>query len=71
MTTARRALARSASRGRCGSLRWTGRTHEGRCDVPLGHPARPMSAAQLRAKFVGVRGERGAPGQRGAGGGDC
>jgi 2-methylcitrate dehydratase PrpD len=29
-----------------------GETYEGRCDVPLGHPARPMSPAQRRAKFV-------------------
>lgn len=29
-----------------------GAVHEGRCEVPLGHPTRPMSHAQLRAKFV-------------------
>jgi 2-methylcitrate dehydratase PrpD len=29
-----------------------GVVHEGRCEVPLGHPTRPMSPAQLRAKFV-------------------
>ncbi len=29
-----------------------GVVHEGRCEVPLGHPTRPMSPAQQRAKFV-------------------
>jgi 2-methylcitrate dehydratase PrpD len=29
-----------------------GQVLEGRCEVPLGHPMRPMSPAQLRAKFA-------------------
>lgn len=26
--------------------------HEASCDIPLGHPDRPISAAQLRSKFL-------------------
>jgi 2-methylcitrate dehydratase PrpD len=29
-----------------------GAVHEGRCDVPLGHPTRPLSPERLRRKFM-------------------
>jgi 2-methylcitrate dehydratase PrpD len=29
-----------------------GITHEASCDIPLGHPDRPLSSSQLRAKFL-------------------
>ena len=35
-----------------GNVTTGGAVHEGRCEVPLGHPTRPLSPEQMRRKFA-------------------